>query len=306
MNSALELVLDRLENLPTLPAVVVELLERMKAENSSAAEIARIIALDQALTARVLRVANSALYGFPRKIATVKHAIVILGFQEVIALVAGMTAFEQFGGRQDARPGLATLWHHSVACATATRLLAGLVGYELSGQAFVAGLMHDVAKIVISQAMPEMVRAIREEGARGDLPRRAAEAMVLGLDHACLGALMAERWNLPIAIVEGIGYHHNPGAAQQCPEAAALVHLADVVAHRCGFGDEEVEDETAVSPQPEAFAQLRRLKVDFNESYLDRVAAGLEDEVERSVGFLNLRPREAAPARASQGVAHGS
>lgn len=225
--------------LPTLPIVATRLLELVDDPMVSSGTLSRALSEDQVLTARVLKLANSSYYGFPRRIGTVNLALVVLGFDTVKDLVLSVAVMDAFrGGNRDGRFDLACFWEHSIRVAAAARQLARLLRWRTVGETFTAGIIHDIGKIVLHQYQPkefdEMVRRVVEENA----PPLETEQELMGATHADVGAWLAEKWNLPPGLVESVRYHHAPGSAPlEHAAAAALLHLADVLVKRIGFGN---------------------------------------------------------------------
>lgn len=222
-------VTEELVALPTLPLVASRLLEAIANPATSSEEVARIVSLDPALTARTLKLANSDFYGFPRKVGSVELAVVVLGANTVRDLVLSAAVFQTLGGAD-----LTGLWNHCMATGVAARTLAGRTGYRLAGEAYAAGVLHDIGKVVLRQSFPDRFEGIvalaREQG----LSIAEAERGVLGSDHAEVGGWLAERWGLPADLVEAIALHHRPERAVVNPKLVNLVHLANSLAERMG------------------------------------------------------------------------
>lgn len=231
-------VTESVLNLPTLPVVASRLLQMLDDPNVSCGTFSKALSEDQALTARILKLANSAYYGFPRSIGTVNLAVVVLGFDTVKDLVLSVAVMDLFRSSRDGRFDIPTFWEHSLRVAAASRRLARLLRWRAVGESFTAGILHDVGKIVMYQYQPlefdEMVRRVLEDG----VPPLDAELDVLGATHTDVGAWLAEKWNLPEGLVEAVRFHHAPaGASQEHAASAALLHLADYLSRRIGFGN---------------------------------------------------------------------
>ena len=224
--------------LPTLPTVITQMIGLIDNPKTSARDVARLIATDQALTAKILKLANSAFYGFPRKISTVNHAIVVLGFETVKSLGLSVSVLERFAsGGKDTSFDRQKFWEHSIACGVAARLLAGKLRYRVQGEAFAAGILHDIGKLILSQYFPdefaEIMRLVREQ----DIYIGKAEEAVLGVTHAEIGHWLAEKWNLPGQLDDTIAFHHAPGRLERGAELPSLIHLADFLCRREKIGD---------------------------------------------------------------------
>lgn len=224
--------------LPTLPTVITQMIGLIDNPKTSARDVARLIATDQALTAKILKLANSAFYGFPRKIATVNHAVVVLGFETVKSLGLSVSVLERFaGGGPETSFDRQRFWEHSIACGVAAQLLGSRLRYRVQGEAFAAGILHDIGKLILSQYFPEeftrVMAMVREE----NLYIGKAEEAVLGVTHAEIGCWLAEKWNLPRQLVDTIAFHHTPGRMERGAQLPSLVHLADFLARKERIGD---------------------------------------------------------------------
>ena len=234
----LKKITESIIGLPTLPTVITQMIGLIDNPQTSARDVSRLIATDQALTAKILKLANSAFYGFPREISTVNHAVVVLGFETVRSLGLSVSVLERFAGGSSSSPfDRQKFWEHSIACGVAARLLAGKLRYRVHGEAFAAGILHDIGKLVLSQYFTDEFIEIMELMRAQDLYIGRAEELILGVNHAEVGGWLAERWNLPNQLVDTIAFHHTPGRLQRGVELPALVHLADFLCRRERIGD---------------------------------------------------------------------
>jgi len=224
--------------LPTLPTVITQMIGLIDNPKTSARDVSRLIATDQALTAKILKLANSAFYGFPREISTVNHAVVVLGFETVKSLGLSVSVLERFAGRSgDTSFDRQKFWEHSIACGVAARMLADKLRYRVQGEAFAAGILHDIGKLILSQYFADEFTEILELVRTQDLYIGKAEEAVLGVTHAEVGNWLAEKWNLPRQLVEAIAFHHAPGRLYRGAELPSLIHLADFLCRRESIGD---------------------------------------------------------------------
>jgi len=214
------------DELPTLPHVVSQVLEKTRHPNSNLDEIVELISTDQALVSTYLRLVNSAFYGFNRRIGTLKQAITLLGFRSVRNVVVNAGVVGIFRRRTLNGHIRRRLWNHSVSCAVAARLLAEHEGYPAREEAFTAGLLHDIGKVVLDQYAPKESVAVMERVDAG-AEAREAEREVLGVDHARIGAWMAERWHLPRALCAVIEHHHDPERAEDGADLVRIVATAN-------------------------------------------------------------------------------
>lgn len=220
-----------IKNLPTLPGMIEKISKAVESKRFSAADVGKLISRDQVLTAKVLKLANSAFFGFSRKVGSLTQALVLLGFDVVKGLILTSSVFDLMKNRDQA------LWRHSMGVATCASIIAGVCELPEAEEVSLAGLLHDLGKVVIRAHMPEDSAAIAELVERESIPVREAEAKVLGFSHVEVGMWLAESWKLPENLTEPIRYHHNPAASRKAPVVTAVVHLSDVLVRGYGWGD---------------------------------------------------------------------
>jgi HD-like signal output (HDOD) protein len=222
---------------------------------TSAAEVGRLISQDQVLSAKVLRMANSAFFGMSRKISSISQALVILGFEVVKGLVLTSSVFDMI------QKSMAGLWEHSIGCAAASGAVATLLGRDDAEEILVAGLLHDLGKVVLALNLPEEMKLVREKVKNDNISFYEAETQILDFDHCELGQWLAEHWNLPESLSEPMRLHHRPEKAVLNPECAAIVHMADIIIRAKGFGN---AGDTLVPPiSMAAWEMLGLRKTDF-------------------------------------------
>ncbi|MER3522589.1 MAG: histidine kinase [Ignavibacteria bacterium] len=218
--------------LPTLPTVAQEVVELVDNPRTSASRLGRVIESDQGLTGKVLKIANSAFYGFPRQIATVDFAIIVLGFDALKEIVISISLVSALQKKSDVPFDARGFWDHAVYSAVIARRLARDLGYRVSGEVFVGGLLHDMGISVLHQHFCKEYLAMVSTVEAQQIPFLDAEKEVLGVTHAQVGGWLAERWNFPNHLVEAISMHHTPLAAKENPELVGIIHCADVLANR--------------------------------------------------------------------------
>ncbi len=213
-----------IEHLFTLPSISREIIDVARDPLLAASKMARIIERDPVLTSRLLKVVNSAFYGFHRQIDSVEHAIVILGNDEVVNLAFSIAIYKIL---ETISPCHAQrLWEHSLIVAHLSQWLGPLLGYKSKDKIYTVGLLHDFGKIVFLQR-GHYISDIDTPSSLQDLAQEEKDS---GLSHAEMGAYIAERWNLPEGIVDALVSHHLPGKAKD-KALAVTIHVADIIAH---------------------------------------------------------------------------
>lgn len=236
--------IERLGQLPTLPQVVQKIMSMIDRPQTSAEDLGKLIEKDQVLTAKVLQLANSPYYGFPARIASVSHAVVVLGLNVVKGLALGATVFDMMKAA-----GMDHLWRHSLGVAIVAHLLATRVGHKNPEELFVAGLLHDLGKVVIAVKLPETASNITRAMQERDLSMLEAEIEVLELTHAEVAGWLATAWHLPTVLKDPIMYHHRPALAVGAPLQTAIVHVADIIVKAMGCGSSGDDVVPALSPE---------------------------------------------------------
>lgn len=274
------LILSRLaqvRGLPALPMVVSALSRRIGDVTVSAGEIGRLLAHDQALTARVLRLSNSAFYSPREPIRTPDQAVVLLGFGTVRAIVLKASIFSAYDVER-ARP----FWLHALGTACAARTVARIAGLGRGDDAFVMGLLHDIGKLALDEFLPEWYRPVRDAVAREGGLVRDAELRLLGCDHATVGRFLCEHWSLPMAYRDAIAGHHDLSLSSEANRPfAACVQLADIIARALLIGSGG--DHAMPMLDPTALKLLRLREDQFGELF-----AATEEELGRAEVFFTI------------------
>lgn len=276
-------ITDSLISLPTLPTIIAKMLELVDNPRTSASSLAGLIMQDQVLTARILKLANSSFYAFPRQIATVKLALVVLGFESVKEMALSLSVLNTFKGENNKHFDTSHFWQHSVSVGAGSRMLARETCYRLAGEAFVAGLLHDIGKLVLNQYLPEEFAEVQTRIWERGQPCEEAEKMVLGVTHAEIGAWLAERWNLPVPLVEAIRWHDHPDQCPRNPELALLVCLADYLSEKCQIGRSGSRGMEALPP---AVSSLALNLLSLTPESLEAHRAGLYAEYDKASSFM--------------------
>ena len=246
-------IVHGLDDLPALPAAVLELLRSVDEDDVDLAVLAEKVSHDPALTAKTLRLANSSLYGLQVKITTVRQAITYLGFQATRNLIKAVAVTRCFADRGCAGFDHEAFWRHSIASAICAKALARHVRFH-QDYAFTAGLLHDIGRLVLVSCFPRHYEAVLAWRASHDSVLLEAERAVLDIDHVEAGLALAEHWRFSDTMRLAIGGHHTPERAG-ASFLATIVHVADAIAHALDLA--QVDDELVPPLSAAAWNQLR-------------------------------------------------
>lgn len=223
-----------LAKLSTLPFVAMRVMELVENPKTSASQLVELISTDQVLAARILKLANSAYYGFPRKISTLNLAIVVLGFNALRDLVLSISIIDRFWGDKKNELDLEQFWRHVLTVGRGAKLLAKYLNYPIVGEVFVAGLLHDIGYMIMLQQFPDDFIKVFAAAKEQKEDFHTLEDRLLSYNHQQLGAWLAEGWNLPPKLVESIKYHHRPERSINHKELTTIVYLADLISASIG------------------------------------------------------------------------
>ena len=231
-----KIILRKMEDLPPMPQIVIKAREVMGDPKAGINDLVKLFEKDQSIVTKVLRLGNSAYYGVSGKIATVKHAAVLLGLKTLgeVITIAGIS---NLMGRELKGYGFDSgdLWRHSLAVGFGAQFLADRVKPGLSNDAFVAGLIHDAGKIVLDEYVLERKDEVKTFMAVGEHTFLDAERKLLGLDHSEIAGNICKKWIIPDSITRAIRWHHRPSHSAG-NEMALFLHVADYFAKMSGLG----------------------------------------------------------------------
>jgi putative nucleotidyltransferase with HDIG domain len=269
-------LIEKVKDLPPLPSIVMKALEMTLDPNVSVYNLQQVISQDQALSAKILRIVNSAMYSLRREISTVSHAMAILGIETVKSVIMAASVEQVFQTAKDLGTKLMT--EHSWGTALAARIIARRVRYENVEEALVCGLMHDIGKPVMLQNLRARYTEILGQVYSGNSSFHQMEFMVFGFSHAHVGALLARKWNFPPQLAEAVGYHHNPMSAPNYRQLACIVNLANLFMIYMGIGFEK--DKNLLLEKQAAAEQLN-----LNASRLEAIMAEIQSVMQTPSAF---------------------
>ncbi|MBN1522765.1 MAG: HDOD domain-containing protein, partial [Candidatus Aureabacteria bacterium] len=288
MASRIEKIVKNLDALPSLPIIAHKLMTVIEDRRTAAKDLAEVISKDPAMTAKVLKLVNSSFFGFSSKISMVSRAVVVLGFNTIKNLALGISVFKTAKSMESGKTGLdmERFWEHSLAVAAGARLIARLTRYKLPEEAFVAGLLHDIGKIIFNQYMPEEFTKAIEMSLKENIHLEKAEMHFIGADHEVAGDYLADRWKLPYAIRKAISQHHNPplhelGVDAEMLKLICIVSLSNTL---CKMKDIGFSGNKYIGKNDEEVLNW----FEIEEGLVERFFLEIDNEFARSKEFLGL------------------
>ncbi|GAB6040997.1 sensor domain-containing diguanylate cyclase [Endothiovibrio diazotrophicus] len=267
-------------DLPTIPAVALKLLQLTSNERTDAADLARVIEADAALAAKILRIVHSPLYRLRRRITSVTHAVSVLGFQRIREIALGVALFEQLS-QTPRGPAFDPMgfWRHCLSVASLCKGLAEQTGYDDLDTAYVAGLLHDIGKIIIETRGAIAYGVLLDDAHRGSGPLMEEERKLFGIGHDDIGAWFCAQWGLPSPLVNAIQLHHrpldHPEIGDRDAHLAALVSFADFIAWTQGIGSADLHLHPVMPPDVERLVDPRRIDLPALLHRMDEEVAGI-------------------------------
>lgn len=237
--------------LVSLPDMYLRINQLVDDPDSSSEDIAKVVSQDPSFTVRLLRVANSSLYGFSSTVDSVPRAVSIIGTNQIRNLALSMSVARSFAGLPNELVSMDNFWYHSLLCALAARHLARAARRCDPDALFTAGLLHDIGELVIFNRLPEKAREALEIvlDSQDEIMVHEAENQVMGFSHAEVGGELARQWNLPPLLEECIAFHHDIEQASRYPRETALVHLANVAALMAEIDSIDPDDVEQINPR---------------------------------------------------------
>jgi HD-like signal output (HDOD) protein len=276
--------IEQITNLPTLPQIVVRILQIINDPATSAKEIAHAVSQDPPLSAKILRLANSAFYGMPRSVTSISNAIVLLGTKVIRTIVLSLTVFDMFPGGRSSLFNRTAFWRHSTSCAFLCRYMAeqleGVFPFYAE-EAFCGGLLHDLGKVAMEQYLHEDFHEAIRHAKAGKISLYDAEKEILGYAHTDVAQWLTSSWELPASIHLAMVHHHAPSEARQCKNLVALTHFADYLCHQLKLS-------IGVDFTGPALDEKSVQSLGISQEHIDRVSAQLAGELDRINIFCDM------------------
>lgn len=220
-------IVEREIGLASFPDIYYKINEVLNSPRSSASHMADVVEKDTSLSAKLLKIVNSAFYSFPSKIDSIRRAITIIGTKELATLAVGISAIEAFSGIPKNLTNMRLFWRHSIACGVFARLLGTYVEGVSTERLFVSGLLHDVGRLVIFRSLPEHSAHTLKLSIEKSMPLASVEKELFGFEHADVGAALMEKWKFPAKLIKNVKFHHADAAVDI---ESSILNVADCLA----------------------------------------------------------------------------
>ena len=238
-NQNLKRIMQEVEAFPGMPATAAKLLPLLDNPDSTPSEVENIVKYDPGLTANILKLTNSAYFGIPTKVSSIKQAVILLGWKrlmQVVTTICMSPLMKKAVPGYDLRSG--ELWRHSIAVSVAAELLVKALKIPDADEVFTAGLLHDVGKLILGNFVKKDLSQIQAMVTKG-ISFDVAESMVLGTNHAEVGGQILHKWSFPAELVNAVQWHHDPESCENTCILSDIVHVANTVGLMTDFGKAE-------------------------------------------------------------------
>ena len=272
--------LDSIKDIPTLPAIVFELNKYLRDSNTSIKTVCDTIEKDQAITLKILKLVNSAFYGFKSKISDLRNAVVLLGYNAVRNAIVSLSVINSFPKNLSLKDfDISQFWKHSLAVAVTSKNIAQLSKKESPDNCFVGGLLHDTGKVILAQYFPDLFETVWSTSQAEHLTFYEAEQKSLPIDHSKIGAHLAAKWQLPVGLVDAIRWHHEFQPEAKSANFVQNIYLANIIVNGYDFDPELRLDLSKIHPA------VVKFMMDLMENVGDWYS-GLTGEIESAYEFF--------------------
>jgi putative nucleotidyltransferase with HDIG domain len=266
-------LIEKTLRLETIPDIYYKIIAAINDQKTSLDDIAQIVSKDITLSAKVLQLVNSSFYSLRQKVDTLTWALALIGTNQLISIVSGVSAVSLFRNIPSRLMNMASFWEHSIACGTTARLLAGYFKGRVDAERFfVAGLLHDIGRLILVQNLSAPCLELFQRASKEEIFLFVAETDKFGMDHSLIGAKMALKWNLPETLVDMIKGHHFPEKVKASFEAS-IIKLADIIVNALEIGHSGEFFVPVIEPNI-------CKELDLQEDILQAVINQLEDQLE--------------------------
>ena len=222
--------LDRIDDLPTLPAIALEVNKMLQNFDTSIKILSDKIVKDQAMVVKILKLVNSAFFGLRSKVSNISNAVVLLGFNTVRNAVVTVSIMDAFKTKEVSNGfAIADFWKHSVAVAITGKYLAQKTRLHQPDDCFIGGLLHDMGKVILAQHFEDIFKKILKSVEEKNLSFYAAEKSEISFGHAHIGGHLAKKWQLPPGLLDAVRHHHTLSKSAADQNLMMIVHAADII-----------------------------------------------------------------------------
>ncbi len=229
--------LQKIYNLPAMSTVMMEVSSLLDSPKTTTTDLSNMIGKDQGLSTKVLTIANSPLYGLPRKVSTIDFAIMIIGFHDVKNIVIALSMIEAFKHKDDEFMSQKEFWLHSLITGNLAKRVSDDLGFKIGAESFISGLLHDLGIAIIHKYFPANYKEIVLNVQNNGIHFKDAQIESMGMTHQQIGFVLAENWNLPLTLCDTIRTHHKPSHSKENETIVSSVHLADYMTQAFKSGD---------------------------------------------------------------------
>lgn len=277
-------IIQNIINLPSLPSVTMEIISIIDNPDTDIQTLSKIIAKDQVLASKVLKVANSPFYSYPRVISTIDFAIKILGFDTLKEVVISISFINYFRNYKSNLIDFQKFWKHSIISSIICRELAKSIKYKISGEAFVSGLIQDIGIFIMSQFFQNEFKLLVEKINNENVDFLEAEKELYGFTHGEIGSWLLERWNFPAQLIEAVLGHHKPQISKINPVLTTLSYYTEYLNYNSDYIKYNFEKELHFS-----FDYLNTIQIkDLNtlNSIIEKNKITIQNEIDKTKYFV--------------------
>lgn len=277
-------IIQNIINLPSLPSVTMEIISIIDNPDTDVQTLNKIIAKDQVLASKVLKVANSPFYSYPRVISTIDFAITILGFDTLKEVVISISFINYFRNYKSKLIDFQKFWKHSIISSIICRELAKSIKYKITGEAFVSGLIQDIGIFIMSQFFQNEFKLLVEKINNENVDFLKVEKEIYGFTHGEIGSWLLERWNFPVHLIEAVSGHHNPEISKVNPVLTTLNYYTEYLLYNSDFIKYNFEKDLKFTTEYLNILQIKDL-TDLN-GIIEKNRNIIDNEIEKSKYFV--------------------
>lgn len=271
-------IINNIDDLPVMPEIVLKINEISQNPEVSIDEISEIIEKDSALSAKVLRLANSSYYGLASQVDSISRAIIVLGFNTVCNLAASIGISKIFKEQyKNISIDLSGLWFHTLGCAVAAKVIISEKNQNYAERAFICGILHDIGKIIIAKILPAEQKKIFDALYKSKKTIYDIEEEIISTNHAKVGFAIGKKWKFPEYILDVIRFHHDPLQSKIAPDIASAVHLGNAISKALSLG---VSTDSRAFIKPIVWEQLR-----INQQKIPSLIKDIQNEFDLAMEF---------------------